>query len=107
MFVSFFEFNFMATLLDFFKADVLAFSLDKTHNIQITDSKTSVDVRQRIGINIDSAARFFNFYIPETDKAFQICTLLLSKLNSEMEDANQLGNTKCGLLRTELIIVLL
>ena len=78
----------MPTLLEYFKNDFPALSLDRT--ISLADSVTGeqTDVHERIVQDINSSARLFTFYVPAGESTGGVCHSLLSNLETFIKNAS-------------------
>jgi hypothetical protein len=96
----------MPNLLEYFNNDFKDLSFDTTFNIEISDyhkitneqfNKRSVEIKQRIRINVFSSTRLFTFYVPATFETFDVIQTLLNEIDNlkiQAEDVNTYGYFK-------------
>ncbi|MEQ8478231.1 MAG: toll/interleukin-1 receptor domain-containing protein [Fulvivirga sp.] len=88
----------MAQLIEYFNNDFNDTSLDKTitvnyiikHKLTGEEQNRKIEVRQRLYIGTNSSARFFTFYIPETQDIHFICDHLIDNLAELKKDADNI-----------------
>ena len=91
----------MASLLEYFKTDFAAMTLDYKLSIS---SLPDLIIERRVGIEAYSYAKFMAYYIPPTPEALGIAHLLLSDFEKAMKESTDIeiisgttGDTHIGI----------